>query len=209
MIDEAVGVFSPMAAYKRKACRFAYDAIDGHRTRKKRGKHTGTADRQLTASALTELREIARDLGRNNPIAVGLLRTERNGVIGIGPKIEARTEDDGYNREAEAIWKEEMQDMPCDVKGVSNFSHYIRTAFMSYRRDGDFFTLFYDQGDKLPLLLQAIEGDQVGTPYGTGYDTKKYEVINGQVLRGLLSSLGGANGTSVTRRFHVSFHQFG
>ena len=53
---------------------------------------------------------------------------------------------------------------------------------MSYRRDGDFFTLFYDQGDKLPMLLQAVEGDQVGTPYGTGYDSKEYEVINGMAF---------------------------
>ncbi|MHC4617220.1 MAG: phage portal protein [Planctomycetota bacterium] len=173
-IDNAIGIFSPRTAYRRKAYRFGYEAIDRHRTRKKHPAGGGTGDTHLTERSLTELREIARDMSRNNPLANGLLKIERNGIIGSGITAQARTQDDALNNELEAAWKEQMLDQPCDVTGRFNFNQFVRKAFLSYRRDGDLATLFLDDE------LQAVEGDQIGTPWGRPANAaKNFDVING------------------------------
>lgn len=172
-IDTLVGIVSPKTAFRRKMYRFSYDAIDSHRLRKKRTGLGGTGDKQLKAPDLYKLREICRDMGRNNPLANGLLKIERNGVIGSGPKIQARTDDDVLNADIEAAFKEEMIDKACDVTGRFNINQYIRKYYLSYRRDGDVFTIF--AGDK----LQAVEGEQVGTLWGGNLRHKYFDVING------------------------------
>lgn len=172
LVDDLVGVFSPATAYRRKAYRMAYDVIDGHRTRKKRTDLGGTADSHLTDSALYELRERCRELCRNNPIAKGLLQTERNGVIGSTTMVQARSSDTGWNAAAEQMFKEKMVDSPCDVTGRWNFHKILREAYLSYRRDGDAAIIFLDD------YLQAVEGDQIGSPYGKN-EAKHFDVVNG------------------------------
>ncbi len=173
-MDGPIAVISPRAASRRQAYRFAYDAIDRTRTRKKRKTQTGTGDVQLTAQRLADLREIARDMGRNNPLAVGILQIERNGVVGSGPKVQCRTDDDGWNTEAEALWQEHMIKRPVDITGRYNINRYVRKAYLSYRRDGDFLTAFLDNG------LMAAEGDQIGTPFGKSAKTAShFDIING------------------------------
>lgn len=171
-VDDVVGIFSPKAALRRKQYRFAYDAIDKGRYRKKRSSLGGSGDTQLDNKSLYDLREICRDMMRNNSLVKGLLRTERNGVVGPGVKIEARTEDDGWNAAAEQLWREEMLDNTCDVTGRLNFNQILRMAYLSYRRDGDFFILDIDG------KLQLIEGEQVGTPLNNK-DAQYYDVVNG------------------------------
>lgn len=171
-IDNVIGIFSPRAAYRRKAYRFGYEILDKHRTRKKRNLTGGTGDTHLDEISLDKLREISRELSRNNALANGLLKIERNGVIGSGPKIQARTDDKNLNIEIEAAWRETMIDAPCDVTERFNFNKFVRTMFLSYRRDGDIAAIF--QEDK----LQAVEGEQMGTPSGKT-KPEYYEIING------------------------------
>ena len=171
-LDGVVEVFSPKAAYRRKACRLAYDAVDGSRTRKKRYGMGGSADKHLTPLTLGKLRETARDMSRNNPLANGLLKLERDGVVGSGVLVKSDTGDDALNKELDAVWKEEMIEGPCDVTGQFNFQKCTREAYLSYRRDGDFNTILTDDG------LQNIEGEQMGTPSG-GKTAKHYEIRNG------------------------------
>jgi capsid protein len=171
-IDDIIGIVSPKIAFKRKAYRFAYDAIDKRRTRKKRTGMGGTGDTQLTETNLSALREIHLDMMRNNPLVKGLLKTERDGVVGPVITIQGRSKDTKYNEETESAWQEEMVDSPCDVTGRFNINALIRMSYLGYRRDGDAAIIFLD--DK----LQAIEGGQIGTPYGSE-KPKNYEIING------------------------------
>ncbi|HOU11459.1 MAG TPA: phage portal protein, partial [Clostridiales bacterium] len=161
-------------ALNRKLARFSYDVLDGSRTRRKRTSIGGSGDVHLTESRQADLREICRDMMRNNPLINGVLKIERDEVVGEGVIIQARTDNEDVNRQIEDMWYEEMEQRPVDVRGQFDFSDILRLAYLSYRRDGDFFIIFLD--DK----IQAIEGDQVGTPYGDPNDNpKNYEVING------------------------------
>jgi capsid protein len=112
-------------------------------------------------------------MARNNPLVKGLLRTERNGVVGRGVKIHARTGDPEWNKAAEALWKEEMVDRPCETTGRFGYNQYLRMLYLGYRRDGDDGTILLDNGK-----LQAFEGEQLGTPWGKN-DAKNFRVVNG------------------------------
>lgn len=172
-IDSLISIFSPRRAYLRKAYRFSYDAIDSSRLRKKRKDAGGSGDTHLTETNLYKLREINRDLTRNNPLIEGMFETDRDGIIGSGPKIQARTKDEGLNTELKAAWEETMVQQPCDIRGQFNFNQFLGITFLSYRRDGDLAVVFL--GDK----LQAVEGEQIGTPYGMAKQPQNFEIING------------------------------
>jgi len=171
-VDRLTLAVSPRRAYLRRAYRFAYDALDNSRTRKPRGNLSGSGDAHLTESALSRLREICRDMGRNNPIVKGLLATETKGVVGSETKVEARTKDERWNERAERLWRAEMVDQPCDVTGRFNFHMLLKLAYQSYRRDGDDFIVFG------PDMLWLVEGQQCGTPHGLPA-AQHYEVVNG------------------------------
>ena len=174
--DNLLYTLAPQRALRRKKYQFAYDALDKTRTRRKRKGTAGTGDQQLTYSALYELRGICRELMRNNAIVKGLLKTERDGLIGSGVNMQARTADDGWNAAAEALWKEEMIEQPCDLTGRFNFNQYLRIYYLSYRRDGDAATIFIDDD-----TLQMIEGDQIGTPRLIA-KPKNYYICNGVAM---------------------------
>ena len=170
--DSLIGVFSPQTAFKRRQYRFAYDAIDGTRLRKLRTNIGGTGDTHLTDMALWKLREICRDLERNNPLVKGILRTDRDSVIGSGVRVEAKTQDNDWNQQAEDLFNEWA--LSCEITGRFNFNQFLRIAYLSYRRDGDMAVIFVN--DK----LQACEGEQIGTPSGLNTEEFKYiKVING------------------------------
>jgi hypothetical protein len=175
-VDRLTLAVSPRRAYLRRAYRFAYDALDGSRTRKPRGSLAGTGDVHLTEAVLSRLREICRDHGRNDPIVKGLLATEAKGVVGSDTKVEARTPDKGWNDAAEALWKVEMVDQPCDVTGRFNFHKLLNLAYKSYRRDGDDLLVFQDEA------LWLVEGNQCGTPHGMR-GGELFEVTNGVATR--------------------------
>lgn len=171
-LDDYVGVFSPRRAMMRKSYRFGYDILDKHRTRKKRADLGGTGDWHLTQQRHDELREICRDLGRNNPLVKGIFRKLATKIIGTDTTIQARTDDEGWNKAVGELWKDEMVNNPCDVTGRFNIHAYLKMLYKSYCQDGDLFTIFTDGG------IQAIEGDCCGTPSGHR-DAKHFEVANG------------------------------
>lgn len=171
-LDDVVGVISPRRAMMRKSYRFGYDILDKHRTRKKRSDMGGPGDWHLSQEKLDKLREICRDLGRNNPLVKGIFRKLATKIVGTATKVQARTEDEGWNKAAEQLWREEMVNVPCDVTGRFNVHAFLKKMYYTYCRDGDMFMIFTDDG------IQAIEGDQVGTPYGKKA-ADHFDVING------------------------------
>lgn len=170
-LDSLVGILDPERAFRRKQYRFAYEVLDGSRLRKDRKKHKSTGDAILTEAVQNDLRETARDLSRNNSIVSGMLGDETNDVVGAaGPSIEVEVAGD-WGKKAAVLWRQTMIEEACDNMGVHAWPTYVSTYYKSYRRDGDAFTVFSDDG------LQMIEGEQVGTPLGKTPD--KLLIVNG------------------------------
>lgn len=157
---------------EKKMFELSYDAVKKNRLHKKRSGLQGTGDTHLTKESLESIRNICRDLCRNNPIVRGLLLLEANEVIGTTTNIQARTDDEDWNSQAEELFKQEMVEKPCDVTGRFNFPSLLHKSFYNYRRDGDFFLILSDQG------IQLIESDCVGTPTGLQKPVN-FEVVNG------------------------------
>ncbi len=176
-LDDFIGFFSPLWSLNRKKNRFAYEGVDKTRTRRNRGKQGGTGDSELTEDTLSDLRDSARDMGRNNPVVKGMLQTERDGVIGPDVMINANTNGKQFNDRADKLWQEEMVDSPCDITGRFNINQYTRKGYLSYRRDGDFETVKHEDEDN-KVELEPVEGQQIGTPNGQR-DFDHFTVTNG------------------------------
>jgi lambda family phage portal protein len=172
-------LFDQVAArggFQRTLTQFAasYDILHGDRSRKGYVKSLlGTGDTHLTEQALSDLREVARDASRNDPVIKGLLETYAEGIVGTELPIQSRGSDEGWNKAREAMWKEQMVDRPCDSSGRFSFPHCIFLAILSFARDGDFFVLFREEGPQL------IEGERVGSPRGLKMGGETFDVNNG------------------------------
>lgn len=173
-LDGLVGIISPPAMARRQAARFAYDAVTHKRTHKSRSGQGGSGDKHLTHLTHGKLREIGRDLSRNNPLAKGLLQIERDGIVGSGVRVKSDTGDPALDKEMDQAWREEAIESPIDVTGRFNFNDCQRIGYLTYRRDGDYATILTDDG------IQNVEGEQIGTPASlSGSGTKLYEIRNG------------------------------
>jgi capsid protein len=128
---------SPRWAHRRAAYRFAYEALDGTRTRKPRSLVGGTGDSHLTEQALSNLREICRDYGRNNPLVKGLLKVEANGGGRQQHEDRGTLLRQGLQKRRGGSVRERIVESPCDVTGRFAFQKLLRTLYVSYRRDGD------------------------------------------------------------------------
>jgi len=172
-------VFDTVAArggFQRSIQQFAasYDILHGDRSRKGYVKSLlGTGDTHLTEQALSDLREVARDASRNDPVVKGVMESYAEGIVGTELPIQARSDDEGWNKAREASWKERMEDRPCDVTGRFAFTHSIFLSVLSFSRDGDFFLIWTPEG------MWLCEGEQCGSPSGIDVNGKTFTVTNG------------------------------
>jgi len=158
-LNSAICTISPTWALRRRAAQFAYDALATDRTRSgRRASGKITAAGGLTDADLETLRDTAIDLSMNNPLVEGILLTEADDVVGTETQIQARSEDEGWNRETEAAFKAECIDQPCDNTGRWNYHQIVHKAFHSYRSHGDFFLI------RTPYGPQCVEANRCGTP---------------------------------------------
>lgn len=165
---------SPAWALRRRAAQFAYDALATDRTRRDRTltkKITAAGD--LTEGDLETLRNTAIDLSINNPLVEGILLTEADDVVGTETQIQARSDDEGWNRETEAAFKEECIESPCDNTGRWTAPQIFHKAFLNYRSHGDFFLIRTAYGP------QCIEANRCGTPVDRNAGGDGYTVTHG------------------------------
>jgi len=160
---------SPVRRYRNRMAKFAYDAIKTDRNSGARG---SVGETDLGEYELATLRDMCRDLGQNNPLVKGILATEADDVVGTETQIQAASDDETWNSETEAAFKEQCIDKPMDITNRFNFHQNLWKGFFSYRRDGDCFALNTKDG------IQMCEGSWCGTPSGvTDFDA--FEIKNG------------------------------
>jgi lambda family phage portal protein len=171
-VDSVLLAIMPQQALRNKAARFAYDALQTDRTRRDHTAMHKTGDTELTEYDLDRLRDISRDMSQNNPLIKGILATEADDVVGTDTQVQARSDDEIWNSETEAAFKEQVIDRPYDITGRFSWHQILWKCFNSYRRDGDDFIINTQDGP------QICEGNQCGTPIGVNtFDT--FDIING------------------------------
>ncbi|WP_158285321.1 phage portal protein [Azospirillum sp. TSH64] len=139
---------------------------------------SGSADSD-TLGDLATLRSRSRDLGRNNPLAVGALATETTNVVGTGLRLRSTvdadllgiTEEaaDKFERRAELLFGIWGGSNFCDATLSTNFPGLQDIVFRSALESGDIFPLrryLPRKGAIAGLALQLIEADRVANPPG-------------------------------------------
>lgn len=119
----------------------------------------GGLERMPRGQEAKRLRQRARNLERNNYIAVSLLNSSVNFTIGRGTRIEAMTIDQDFNKKAEVFWLTYWNGQP-EITGIMTGPEMERTAYRTMLRDGDVGTILLASG-----RVQFIEGHLIDTPF--------------------------------------------
>lgn len=174
-IDRATAPVAPIWTLKRQRARMAAEMIQRHYEaasggRRTSGWHkTGADANAVIGAALKPLRDVARDLVRNNGLAESALSIITNHTVDYGIMAKPAP----ANAQALAIWKQWAETTACDADGRNDFyglqKLVVRTVVESgevlvrrriRRLDRDGIPEF---GLPLPLQLQVLDPDFLDT----------------------------------------------
>lgn len=183
-IDDVIGVFSPMAAFRRKQARAALAVMERAYEGAKTGRRTdgwlassSSANTEI-AVAGSRLRDRARDLTRNNPYAKKAKRVFSDNFVGTGIIPQARTGSDRLNKQIMAAWEEFSA--TSDAEGDCDFYGLEALVVRSLFESGECFIRYRDRptsdGLAIPFQLQILEADYLDT-------SRNQELVNGGYIR--------------------------
>lgn len=185
-IDNLIGVFSPMAAFRRKQARMATEmlgrAYDGAKTgRRTDGWITPSTSANAEISAAgSRLRDRARDLARNNPFGRKAKRVFADNFVGEGILPQASTGSERLDKQIMKAWNEWSQ--VCDADANCDFSGLQALIVKSVFESGECFIRqrdrFSSDGLAIPFQLQVLESDFLDT-------TRNSEVAGGYIRQGI------------------------
>jgi lambda family phage portal protein len=99
-----------------------------------------------------------------------LLDRSVENVIGHGMKLQAMTDDDGFNEAVETLWEDWWCGGKADIRGMSTGAQLESLWYRTHLCDGDLGIGLVDQGDN-GAFVQTITGEYIDTLTG-GYDAK-------------------------------------
>jgi lambda family phage portal protein len=194
-LDSAIGALFPAWAADRKAARLEAAAMET--LSNYRGAFHSRVDRSAPALRgagpdwtlereydRREMVDRARQLEQNSILAEAMLSRATESVVGVGFALQSKTDDDGWNEAAEALWKEWTPQ--ADVRGLCSFDELMALKYRSWLRDGDAGTVKLSSGK-----LRLVESDEIASPEG-------YGIHDGSMVDGVeLDAMGKP------RAFHV------
>jgi lambda family phage portal protein len=184
-LDRAVGYIAPQRGLKRIRARVAADLLIRHYEAASTGRRTqgwrrtsGDANADV-APSLTRLRELARDLVRNNPHADNALDTIANQTVGDGIMAKPFP----FGKAAADAWKAWAGTTACDADGRHDFYGLQKLVMRSVAESGEVlvrrrFRLPAD-GLPLPFQIQLLEPDYLDTAKSGVQLPNKGRIIHG------------------------------
>jgi lambda family phage portal protein len=166
LLDKFVGYISPRWAAERFAYKQAMLSYRGALTTRMGVPYGASTSingvRQPTLQDQRAMRDRARNLERNNPLAAGVLDRAVENVIGTGIRVEPRTESPEFNEQVKPLWAEFCKS--CDIRKMRSFEQIQALLVRSELRDGDVGCLLAEVNGE--PKLQPIEGDYLESPAG-------------------------------------------
>ena len=162
-VDDVKSIFAPEAALKSKATRMGYFGYEAaHQTRKDNiFPWDGPAEGVNKASRAT-LRARARDLERNNPITNSIVMAIKNNVIGTGFNMQARSDNEVFNKRIEELWQEWCHHENCDYTKNQSLDDLLKLIVRRKHVDGGILITFpLDMKREIPLTIQLHEVDEL------------------------------------------------
>jgi lambda family phage portal protein len=111
--------------------------------------------------SLRWMRDRSRKAYRGNPIARGLVNTETDNVVSHGMSLQAQTDSEEFNDEAEEKFEAWLQ--TADIRGMLDGPQLQRSAWKESRVDGDGLIVLVSRGngEAATSKLQYIRGDLI------------------------------------------------
>lgn len=169
-IDRTIGAVAPQWQLKRVRARIATDLVKRHygyeaasvgRRTQNWNRSAGDANSVNGFASLQRLREVARDLVRNNPYAESALATIGDHTVGWG--IVAKILDG--NDRLTAAWKAWSETTACDADGRHNLAGLQKLVMTAVAQDGEVLirrrNRLPSDGLPLPVQLQVLEADML------------------------------------------------
>ncbi len=169
-IDRAVGIIAPRVQLGRVRARIATELVQRHyeaastgRRTQNWNRNTGDANSIHNGRSLGSLREVARDLVRNNPFAEAGITTIVDHTIGTGIMAKPYP----ANERAAARWKLWADTTACDADGRNNLAGLQKLVLRTVAESGEALVRRrmrrLEDGLPIPLQLQIIEPDLLDT----------------------------------------------
>lgn len=180
LLERAIAYVAPVVAARRQRARM-FMAVSGAYTGAAKGRRQ-TSEWKVSQNAsadadtlldLPTLRDRARDLVRNEPMAAGAIASATTNVVGTGLGLQSRVDREvlGMSEEEAAAWQKAVErewclwaeSTACDATRTQNFYGLQALVFRSALESGDVFSTTPMRplaGMPYQLCLQVIEADQ-------------------------------------------------
>lgn len=179
VLDRAISFFSPKWAYERACYRagMGYKAAEQSMSRANWTPINGTGE-SINQMSRPLMRARARDAERNSDITNGILLAYRRNVVGKGFTLQATSFDEGFNLEAEKVWRRWCKAKNCDITGKQSLREILNMLVERTIVDGGLILVkTVVKGERYPFKLQLREVDDLDT---SGFNAPK----NGNVVVG-------------------------
>src|SRR5574343_1178889 len=165
-----VGV-APEYGVRRLRARAAATALTRHYEAAASGRRTagwrryGSDVNAANGPSLVALRELSRDLKRNNGWARRGIQTIANNTVGWGIRAKAKTTNPELAKRALGIWNDWADSTGCDYAGLVPFAGLQKMVIQTIVESGEALVLCYpaESSDQLsiPLRLRVLEPDHL------------------------------------------------
>lgn len=168
-LDRTIGFLSPQRELRRLRARIASDLVLRHYEGASSGRRTQGWKRTSTDAAAAagpfvgRLRDVARDLVRNNPYAESALATIVDHAVGWGIVAKANP----FTKAAQDTWNAWANTTACDADGQTDLAGLQKLVMRTVAEAGEVLVRrrFRRPEDNLPipLQLQVLEADYLDT----------------------------------------------
>jgi lambda family phage portal protein len=171
-LDKAIGWISPRRGLERATARAAHDgllqakmvyeaATVGRRSEGWRATATD-ANAEITWAG-DRLRNVARDMGRNNPHATRIKQVIAHNVVGIGIIPSAQSAVKGVREQLEVLMKDHFETTACDADGIHDLYGLTNLAMQTIVESGEVLIRMRPRRPQdllpVPMQLQVLEPD--------------------------------------------------
>lgn len=168
-IDRVTAPIAPRWTLQRQRARLAAELVQRHYEAASAGRRTQTWKRSAgdansaIGPGLSKLREVARDLVRNNPYAESALNTIVDHTVGWG--IVARPSP--RNDKVETLWKQWAESTDCDADERNDFAGLQKLVMRTVVESGEVLVRRRlrrpSDGLAIPIQIQVLEPDFLDT----------------------------------------------
>jgi lambda family phage portal protein len=193
-LDRAVAFLAPRAGVRRIRARLAFEMLSRHYEAASLGRRTqgwnraGGDANAVMGTSLATLRNVARDLVRNNGNAKSALRTICNHVVGWGIVAKPKKK----NVKVTELWKQWAETTACDSDGRNNFYGLQKLVMRTVAESGECLIRrrirFPEDGLPIPMQIQVLDPDYIDTSKNqtvTGRNRDGRQITVGRIVHGV------------------------